>query len=146
MGPPGNRFVRYAPHELILLNFAARAQKLAQLTHFNVIANVVQGATFENRSKQGRTETALGILPLSHSYGLVLGHLLAWRGDCIILHPRFDMQVVLTSIARYSIERLYLVRRAFTARKFPHQCRTEALMKRTGPINHSSSGRQSIFI
>ncbi|KAL9029266.1 MAG: hypothetical protein Q9180_007049, partial [Flavoplaca navasiana] len=93
VGPPENRFVHYAPHILISVNFAARVQKLAQLTHFNVIANVVQAATFENLSKQGRKETALGILPLSHSYGLVLGHLLVWRGDCIVLHPRFDMQV-----------------------------------------------------
>ncbi|KAL6712841.1 hypothetical protein ACLMJK_009553 [Lecanora helva] len=84
-------------------------QKLAQITHFNVIANVVQSSTFENGYLEGRTEVVSGVLPLSHSYGLILGHMSAWRGDCVILHPRFDMQVLLQSIAPWKIERLYLV-------------------------------------
>ncbi|KAM3067693.1 hypothetical protein ACMFMG_011433 [Clarireedia jacksonii] len=84
-------------------------QKLAQLTHLNVISNVLQAATFENFYKKGRTETVLGILPLSHSYGLIIGHLIAWRGDCTVLHSRFDMQKMLASISTYKIERLYLV-------------------------------------
>ena len=84
-------------------------QKLAQLTHFNVISNIVQSTTYESDYKRGRTETVTGILPLSHSYGLILGHLSAWRGDTVILHPRFDMQVMLQSISRWKIERLYLV-------------------------------------
>ncbi|KAL5343854.1 hypothetical protein BJX70DRAFT_351911 [Aspergillus crustosus] len=84
-------------------------QKLAMVTHYNIIANVIQAGTFEALSKKGRTETALGFLPLSHSYGLILAHLTAWRGDSYILHARFDMQAALASIAKYKIERLYLV-------------------------------------
>ncbi|BCS23694.1 putative NRPS-like protein biosynthetic cluster [Aspergillus puulaauensis] len=84
-------------------------QKLAQITHYNIIANVIQSGTFEALHKHGRTETALGFLPLSHSYGLILAHLTAWRGDTYILHARFDMQAALASIAKYKIERLYLV-------------------------------------
>lgn len=33
-----------------------------------------------------------------------------WRGDAIILHPKFDMMKMLQSVAKYKIERLYLVR------------------------------------
>ncbi|KAL4880710.1 hypothetical protein BJY04DRAFT_207902 [Aspergillus karnatakaensis] len=84
-------------------------QKLAMITHYNIIANVIQSGTFESFSKKGLTETALGFLPLSHSYGLILAHLTAWRGDTYILHARFDMQAALASITKYKIERLYLV-------------------------------------
>lgn len=34
---------------------------------------------------------------------------MAWRGDCTVLHPRFDMQAMLSSISKHKIERLYLV-------------------------------------
>ncbi|KAL4928071.1 uncharacterized protein BDV17DRAFT_298800 [Aspergillus undulatus] len=84
-------------------------QKLAMITHYNIIANVIQSGTFEAIHKKGHTETALGFLPLSHSYGLILAHLTAWRGDTYILHARFDMQAALASIAKYKISRLYLV-------------------------------------
>ena len=77
-----------------------------------MIANVVQTATSENYHKKGRTEIVSGILPMTHSYGLILGHLSAWRDDCMILHPRFDMQAMLASIAQYKIEKLYLVRKS----------------------------------
>ncbi|KAL4812985.1 hypothetical protein BDW67DRAFT_193115 [Aspergillus spinulosporus] len=84
-------------------------QKLAMITHYNIIANIIQATTFEAGPKKGRTEIALGFLPLSHSYGLILAHLTAWRGDTYILHARFDMQAALASIEKYRIERLYLV-------------------------------------
>ncbi|KAL4910502.1 hypothetical protein BDW74DRAFT_184412 [Aspergillus multicolor] len=84
-------------------------QKLAMITHHNIIANILQSTTFEAAPKNGRTEVALGFLPLSHSYGLILAHLTAWRGDTYVLHARFDMQAALASIEKYRIERLYLV-------------------------------------
>ena len=85
-------------------------QKLAKVTHYNFIANFMQVLAFETPSKQGATEVTLGILPLSHSYGLILAHGLAWRGDSLVLHGGFDMQAMLKSIMQYKIERLYLVR------------------------------------
>ena len=69
----------------------------------------MQLSTYDNIIKKGRTEIALGILPLSHSYGLILAHVTAWRGDTYVLHAQFDMQAALASIAKYKIERLYLV-------------------------------------
>lgn len=86
-----------------------RCQKLAQITHYNIIANVIQTSTFEARHKNGSTEIALGFLPLSHSYGLILAHLTVWRGDTYVLQASFDMQKALGAIEKYKIERLYLV-------------------------------------
>ncbi|KAL6232847.1 hypothetical protein BDW75DRAFT_242605 [Aspergillus navahoensis] len=87
-----------------------RIYKLAMMiTHYNIIANIMQSTTFEAGPKKGRTEVALGFLPLSHSYGLILAHLTAWRGATYVLHARFDMQAALASIEKYRIERLYLV-------------------------------------
>ena len=70
---------------------------------------MLQATSFERFDKQGQNEVSLGVLPLSHSYGLILAHAMIYRGDSIVLHPRFDMQAMLGSIAKYKIERLYLV-------------------------------------
>jgi len=80
------------------------------IPHYNLIVNVIQFATFENFSKAGRAEVGTGVVPFSHGYGLYLGHLAAWRGDTLVVFPRFDMQLMLKSIPQYRIQRLYLVR------------------------------------
>lgn len=97
-------------HTLTIIKLTDSFQKLAQITHYNIIANVIQSGTFEARHKNGSTETALGFLPLSHSYGLILAHLTVWRGDTYVLQASFDMQAALSAIQQYKIERLYLVR------------------------------------
>jgi acyl-CoA synthetase (AMP-forming)/AMP-acid ligase II len=51
----------------------------------------------------------LGILPLSHAYGLVAFSTLLYRRDTVILHARFDMPAALRSIQQYRIQRLYVV-------------------------------------
>ncbi|KAL5044870.1 hypothetical protein BDW71DRAFT_198752 [Aspergillus fruticulosus] len=73
-------------------------QKLAMITHYNIIANINKSTTFE-----------AGPTPDTPSYGLILAHLTAWRGDTYVLHARFDMRAALTSIEKYKVERLYLV-------------------------------------
>lgn len=84
-------------------------QKLAMLTHYGLIANVMQTAAFEDHTKTGATEVEAGAVPFSHSYGIVVAHLALWRGDQFVVFPRFDMQLLLESVAKYKIERLYLV-------------------------------------
>lgn len=79
------------------------------MSHENVIANVLQSTTLEGVNKKGRREVGLAILPLSHIYGILISHLMIWRGDTMVLHSAFDMQKVLASIAQHRIERLYLV-------------------------------------
>ncbi|KAF9767599.1 hypothetical protein IL306_015213 [Fusarium sp. DS 682] len=84
-------------------------QKLAIITHANLIANAVQAATFESSAKVDSAKIALGVLPLNHGYGLVTAHIMFMRGDSTVLHPNFNMQLVLKSIQEHRIGRLYLV-------------------------------------
>ncbi|KAL4865752.1 hypothetical protein BDV12DRAFT_187936 [Aspergillus spectabilis] len=84
-------------------------QKLAQITHFNVMVNTNQAITLDSYATQSQSEVTLGILPLSHAYGLVAFHTLLWRRDTTILHARFDMPAALRSIQQYRIQRLYVV-------------------------------------
>jgi hypothetical protein len=65
---------------------------------------------FESYAKSGRNEIAIGAIPFTHGYGLALGHIMVYRGDSLIVIPRFDMQLMLKLIPQYRIERLYLVR------------------------------------
>ncbi|RDW80797.1 acetyl-CoA synthetase-like protein [Coleophoma crateriformis] len=83
--------------------------KLAKVSHANVLANILQATAFDSCSFPGKVDVSLGILPLSHAYGLTIVQMLLWRGDSIIMHPKFDMQAVLKSVQQYQIRRMYLV-------------------------------------
>lgn len=84
------------------------------ISHRNVIANVLQIATYEkpmrDLRKGNKAEVALGLLPLSHIYGLVvIAQASTWRGDETIILPKFEFQSYLRAIETYKIEGLYLV-------------------------------------
>ncbi|EPE34349.1 Acetyl-CoA synthetase-like protein [Glarea lozoyensis ATCC 20868] len=83
--------------------------KIAKVSHANVMANILQCTTMDSYTTASQTDVTLGILPLSHAYGLLVQHFVTFRGDCIILHPKFDMQIALKSVQQYRIVRLYLV-------------------------------------
>jgi acyl-CoA synthetase (AMP-forming)/AMP-acid ligase II len=85
-------------------------QKLAKITHYNFIANVMQACMHESYAKNGRNEIAFGAIPLTHGYGLNIGHIMVYRGDTYVICPRFDMQLMLKTIERFRVERLYVVR------------------------------------
>lgn len=56
------------------------------------------------------TENVLGLLPMSHIYGLVvICHASVYRGDGIIVLPKFDFAQTLESIQRFKINSLFLV-------------------------------------
>lgn len=89
------------------------------IAHRNVIANILQMVTFESihRNKlvgpleqSAYTETVLGLLPLSHIYGLiVIAHIAVYRGDRVVILPKFEFQSFLAAIQTYKIAMLYLV-------------------------------------
>ena len=55
-------------------------------------------------------EIALGLLPQSHIYSLVvICHATTYRGDQVINLPKFEIQQYLNSIQRFRITMLYLV-------------------------------------
>jgi ribosome assembly protein SQT1 len=91
------------------------------ISHRNVIANVLQISTFEKPVRDARkgdkTEVALGLLPLSHIYGLVvIAQGSTWRGDEVIILPKFELQSFLNAIQTYKIQSLYLVSRMCLSR------------------------------
>lgn len=84
------------------------------ISHHNVISNVVQAAMAENAGRDkngGPSQTALGLLPLSHIYGLtIIAHVCMFVGDEVIILPKFELDQMLSVIDKYSINMLYLVR------------------------------------
>ncbi|KAK0648296.1 hypothetical protein B0T16DRAFT_324344 [Cercophora newfieldiana] len=87
--------------------------KAVMISHRNVIANILQHVTYETvgRKKRGiETQVALGLLPMSHIYSLVVtSHCSTWRGDEVIVLPKFEFDAYLAAIQRFKIEQLYIV-------------------------------------
>lgn len=83
------------------------------ISHRNVISNVLQHVTYDSvaRAKRGVTTQAVtGFLPLSHIYGLVIAaHTSTWRGDQIVILPRFEFQDFLQSVQDFKIRQLLVV-------------------------------------
>lgn len=83
------------------------------MSHWNVIANILQHSVYETvgRKKKGMGMLNLaGILPFCHSMALVmLGHSHTVRGDGIIVLPKFDFLPFLNSIQKYKINQLLAV-------------------------------------
>lgn len=85
------------------------------ISHRNVISNVLQIKTFESPARNARpgngAEVCLGLLPTSHIYGLVvIAQGSTYRGDEVIVMPKFELQSFLVAIAKFNIATLYLVR------------------------------------
>ncbi|KAK6611384.1 AMP-binding enzyme [Botrytis cinerea] len=87
--------------------------KGVMISHQNVISNVLQLKAYEaNYRDQWETDTevGLGLLPLSHIYGLVVvAQGTTYRGDEIIVLPKFELKLFLNSIQTYKIRGLFLV-------------------------------------
>ena len=89
------------------------------ISHRNVIANVLQMWTYEIEHRRtlieplnqsDYTESVLGLLPLSHIYALVaVAHLAVYRGDGVIVLPKFEFKSFLEAIQNFKIQNLYLV-------------------------------------
>ena len=93
--------------------------KGVMISHRNVIANTIQLATHESPAREDYkrrqligeySENCLGLLPMSHIYGLiVISHVGPYRGDGVIVLPKYDFKALLQSIQDYKISMLYLV-------------------------------------
>lgn len=92
---------------------ADREQKAVMISHRNIIANMLQYSVYEQpgRKKLGvETQVGFGLLPFSHAYGLhvvALGN--TWRGDELIVLPKFDLTTYLKAIERFKITALQVV-------------------------------------
>ncbi|MCJ1276684.1 hypothetical protein MMC21_004491 [Puttea exsequens] len=93
--------------------------KGVMISHRNVIANTLQIKTYEKPqrdplkvpgSQYDYTDVALGLLPQSHIYSLVvICHSTTYRGDQVVNLPKFEMASYLNAIQRFKINTLYLV-------------------------------------
>ncbi|KAJ9645814.1 hypothetical protein H2199_002855 [Coniosporium tulheliwenetii] len=93
--------------------------KGVKISHYNVIANTIQISTYdkpyrdtkiEPRNQSDYIENALGLLPMSHIYGLVvICHASVYRGDGVIVLPKFEFKSFLQAIQNYKVNTLYLV-------------------------------------
>lgn len=89
------------------------------ISHRNVIANTMQMKTFESifreklkpwGTQSDYTDVVLGLLPQSHIYSLVvICHVSVYRGDGVVILPKFDMTQYLQALEKYKINTLYLV-------------------------------------
>ena len=75
--------------------------KGTMLTHYNIVANVVQIDTWWRRGTKGR-DVMVGVLPWFHIYGqTAVLHTGIYRAATILAYPRFDVKRILRDIGRY---------------------------------------------
>ncbi|KAM0452564.1 hypothetical protein ACHAPV_009460 [Trichoderma viride] len=86
--------------------------KACVISHYNVISNVLATATYETGARNHfkfDTQVTLGLLPMSHIYGLVTVALCAaYQGDELIVLPKFTIDTFLDAIQRFKLRRLYV--------------------------------------
>ncbi|KAI2617130.1 acetyl-CoA synthetase-like protein [Hypoxylon sp. NC1633] len=87
--------------------------KAVMISHRNVIANILQIRWHEESSRRARgveTQVAIGLLPLSHIYGLVVvAQACTYRGDGVIILPKFELKTFLQTIQKHKINQLHIV-------------------------------------
>ncbi|KAF4463821.1 amp dependent ligase [Fusarium albosuccineum] len=90
---------------------ASGLPKACIITHHNIISNIRATATFEKTTRSllnFDTQVTLGLLPLSHIFGLVtVAYCAAYQGDELVVLNKFDIKVLLSAIQRFKIERLF---------------------------------------
>ena len=81
--------------------------KGVMLTHFNLVANIVQN---QSAIDVGDDDVFIGVLPFFHIYGMqVILNLGLERGATIALMPRFDLEGFLGAIQEHRVTRAYVV-------------------------------------
>ena len=92
--------------------------KGVMISHRNVIANTMQTKFQEMPYRESLTqpgealytENVLGLLPFSHIYALVvINHSALYRGDGVVVLPKFEFQQLLKTIQDQRISTLFLV-------------------------------------
>ena len=75
--------------------------KGAMLTHRNLVSNVLQARSWFTRLHPGE-DTAVAVIPFFHSYGMTSAmNFCVSSGTRLALLPRFQLELVLKTIARY---------------------------------------------
>lgn len=81
--------------------------KGVMLTHYNLVANLVQG---EGNLDFDDTDSMIGILPFFHIYGMVVVmSLILYKGGTVVSLPRFELEMFLETMQNYKVTRACLV-------------------------------------
>ncbi|KAL7938354.1 hypothetical protein V8C35DRAFT_291780 [Trichoderma chlorosporum] len=87
--------------------------KAVMVSHYNVIANILQVCSLESvpRKELGiESQVSLGVLPFSHVYGLILISTVGqYRGDEVVVLPKYNLHELLDAVQRFKIEQLFVV-------------------------------------
>ncbi|KAF5981361.1 phenylacetyl ligase [Fusarium coicis] len=87
--------------------------KGVMLSNYNIISNIALQVAYESYGRKlagVETQVGLGLLPFSHIYGLVIiCHILPWRGDEVVVLPRYNLGHMLAAIQKYKANHLPLV-------------------------------------
>ncbi|KAF7767894.1 hypothetical protein Agabi119p4_7137 [Agaricus bisporus var. burnettii] len=99
--------------------------KAVAISHYGVIANVVQMAAQSSNSRAshyGPGDSVIGVLPFFHVAGFVISiHFMLFRSLKLIVMPKYDLLDMLDIVARHKVSHLLLVPpQAVALSKYPH--------------------------
>ncbi|GJC87932.1 fatty-acyl-AMP ligase ecdI [Colletotrichum liriopes] len=85
-------------------------QKAVLLSHYGIIANILQVCALEQSDSCKKRKVSLCVLPFAHSYGLVcVAYTPLYQGRQIIILPDFQVASVLDAIEKYRVNLVYFV-------------------------------------
>ena len=80
------------------------------ISHRNIISEVLLVKLFDSYTRpEEHRDVVLGLLPFSHIYGLSVFTAAIFRGDTLVVLPKFELKTLLASIQRTGLNVLYLV-------------------------------------
>eukprot|EP01116_Phalansterium_solitarium_P019385 TRINITY_DN5388_c0_g1_i1.p2 TRINITY_DN5388_c0_g1~~TRINITY_DN5388_c0_g1_i1.p2 ORF type:complete len:536 (-),score=210.74 TRINITY_DN5388_c0_g1_i1:286-1893(-) len=105
--------VRINPREdIVALPYSSGTTGLPKgvmLTHYNIVANIIQNQPGEDKMTDG-VEVFYGCLPFFHIYGLVVILLTGLRhAEKIVTVPRFELEQYLNAVQDHRVTRSHLV-------------------------------------
>ncbi|PGH09791.1 hypothetical protein GX51_00478 [Blastomyces parvus] len=84
--------------------------KGVMISHRNMISEVLLLKSFENHTRTAdQKDVVLGLLPQAHIFGLSVFHAAVFRGECVVVLHKFELETFLAVIHGCRINVLYLV-------------------------------------